>query len=246
MDDITGTIPFIETSRMREVDRAMLEDYRIELVQVMENGGRNLAHLARRRFLAGNPVATDIAVLVGEGSNGGSSLAAARLLHTWGAQVQVMLAQTIDDMSPVAAHQLDIASRLRIPGTATYPDSPEDNSSWDLIIDGLLGPRVRGAPRNRTNQLIGWANGQDAPILALDTPSGVDATTGNVFNPAIKASATLALALPRSGLRAPGVGKMVGELYLADIGVPPQLYAEPALRLSVGPIFAREEILRIW
>lgn len=93
--------------------------------------------------------------------------------------------------------------------------------------------------------MILWANAQGVPILALDAPSGVDTTTGRVFDPAIRATATMTLALPKEGLRAPGVESQVGELYLADIGVPPSLYAEPTLGLTVGNIFARSEIIRL-
>jgi hypothetical protein len=55
----------------------------------------------------------------------------------------------------------------------------------------------------------------------------------------------MTLALPKVGLRAQGVEAYVGELYLADISVPPSLYAEPALALEVGPLFAESEILRL-
>ena len=93
--------------------------------------------------------------------------------------------------------------------------------------------------------MIRWANSKEAPILALDAPSGVDTTTGQVFDPAIRATATMTLALPKEGLRAPGVGIQTGELYLADIGVPPSLYAKPPLGLTVGNIFAQNEIIRL-
>ncbi len=82
-----------------------------------------------------------------------------------------------------------------------------------------------------------------APILSLDLPSGLDATTGQAHDPTIRASATLTLALPKTGLRAPGASAYVGELYLADIGVPPALYTH--LGLSVGPLFAAHEIVRL-
>ena len=51
----TDDVPFVTTEQMIEVDRAMMEDYRIELMQMMENAGRNLAHLARERFFGGDP-----------------------------------------------------------------------------------------------------------------------------------------------------------------------------------------------
>ncbi len=73
----------------------------------------------------------------------------------------------------------------------------------------------------------------------------MDTTTGTVYEPAIMATATMTLALPKEGLRAPGVEAQVGELYLADISVPPALYAERPLTLEVGNLFAESEILRL-
>ena len=122
---------------------------------------------------------------------------------------------------------------------------PVSDEGLDLIIDGLIGYSLRGAPRGRAASLIEWANSQGTPVLSLDAPSGVDTTTGVVHSPAIKAAATMTLALPKEGLRAPGVENHVGELYLADISVPPELYAGPGLELKVGPIFAHDDIIRL-
>jgi NAD(P)H-hydrate epimerase len=93
--------------------------------------------------------------------------------------------------------------------------------------------------------LITWANRQAAPILALDAPSGLDTSTGTIYEPAIRATATMTLALPKAGLLTDQAAPNVGELYLADISVPPALYAGPALQLAVGPIFAANDIVRI-
>jgi NAD(P)H-hydrate epimerase len=112
-------------------------------------------------------------------------------------------------------------------------------------VDGVIGYSLKGSPEGPAADLIHWANGQDAPVLSLDVPSGVDAETGVALDPAIRASATLTLALPKEGLRAPDAERYVGELYLADIGVPPSLYSRPPLGLSVGPIFAESDLLRL-
>ena len=77
-----GAIPYVDTAKMVEVDRAMIEDDRIELIQMMENAGRNLAHLARVRFLDGDPRGKRILVMAGRGGNGGGAPVAARRLHT--------------------------------------------------------------------------------------------------------------------------------------------------------------------
>jgi NAD(P)H-hydrate epimerase len=228
---------------MIEVDRAMIEDYKIELIQMMENAGRNLAHLARERFLGGDPRGKKVAVLAGTGGNGGGALVCARRLHNYGALVQVFVTRPDADFTPIPAHQLDILHRMKI--AVVSAEAITQAAPPDLIIDGIIGYSLKGGPRGTASDLIRWANSQDVPILALDAPSGVDTTTGTVFDPAIQATATMTLALPKAGLRAAGVETQVGELYLADIRVPPQLYAEPVLALQVGPIIAAGDIVRL-
>jgi len=78
----SGEIPYVTTEQMIEVDRAMREDYRIELIQMMENAGRSLAHLARVRFLDGNPSGKHVVVLAGTGGNAGGALVCICRLHT--------------------------------------------------------------------------------------------------------------------------------------------------------------------
>ena len=239
----TGEVPYLTTDQMREVDRAMIEDFKIGLIQMMENAGRNLAHLVRNRFFNGDPRDKRVVVLAGTGGNGGGALVCARRLHNYGAQVSVFVTRPDEDFTPIPAHQLDILHRMNVP---IFPSAEVSEVTLPgFIIDGLIGYSLQGAPRDTAADLIRWANSVAAPILSLDSPSGVDTTTGTVFDPAIKATATMTLALPKEGLRAPGVEAQVGELYLADIGVPPSLYSGPALGLKVGHIFAESDIIRL-
>jgi NAD(P)H-hydrate epimerase len=92
--------------------------------------------------------------------------------------------------------------------------------------------------------MIRWANDQDTPVLALDLPSGLDATTGEAFTPGITAMVTMTLALPKLGLKNP-LKPVVGELYLADIGVPAALYSDPSLGIYVGTLFHAESVLKL-
>ena len=98
----------------------------------------------------------------------------------------------------------------------------------------LIGYSLSGAPRGVSAGLIRAANAHTAPVLALDVPSGVDTATGAAYDPAIIAEATLTLALPKQGLQHDTAKKQVGELYLADISIPPGLYSRPPLGLDVG------------
>jgi NAD(P)H-hydrate epimerase len=164
-------------------------------------------------------------------------------LHAWGADIAVFLTRPPGKFTSVPAQQLEILRRMNVPFTQGVP--PSGTARPDLIVDGVIGYSLKGSPRGTAADLICWANARSVPVLALDVPSGVDAATGEPRDPSIRASATLTLALPKEGLRAPGVEGHVGELYMADIGVPPSLYDGPGLGLAVGPIFAECDILRL-
>lgn len=239
-----GDIPYLATADMVEVDRAMIEDYEVDLVRMMENAGRNLAHLARSRFLEGDPRNRTVVVLAGGGGNGGGSLVAARRLANWGAAVHVELAVCREDLAPVPAQQLSILERMGVEFAGPHADPPP--AKPDIVIDGLIGYSIRGSPRGRTRELIEWANAESTGVLALDTPSGLDLSDGVVHEPTVVATATMTLALPKIGLRSEAARSHVGELYLADISVPPGLYAEPRLGLAVEAIFARADIVRLF
>ncbi|MEM7135037.1 MAG: NAD(P)H-hydrate epimerase [Myxococcota bacterium] len=227
---------------MVEVDRAMISDFSITLVQMMENAGRTLAQLARARLLGGSVDGARVAVLAGSGGNGGGALVCARRLRNWGARVEVFLSKPASEFATVPRHQATIAERMQIPTTVGEPTVID---SFDLIVDGVVGYSLRGDLRGGAKALIAWACDQDGPILSLDVPSGVDTTTGVAAATAIAATATMTLALPKVGLREPATHAHVGELYLADIGVPPELYAGPGLGLHVPHIFAESDIVRL-
>lgn len=235
-------IPYLSTDQMIEVDRAMMEDYRIDLVRMMENAGRSLAHLARELFLDGDPRGRHVIVLAGTGGNGGGALVAARRLHNYGATVNVFTTRPDNAFVQVPGQQLDLLRRMGV--TIGSADSVKSAETADLVVDGVIGYGLTGAPRGGAAVLIQWANAQSSPLLSLDSPSGIDTTTGTIFDPAIRATATMTLALPKAGLRTPSAKTHVGELYLADISVPPELYMR-SLGIDVGPIFATSDILHL-
>jgi NAD(P)H-hydrate epimerase len=234
-------VPRVPTEQMREVDRLMIEEYGVSLPQMMENAGRNLARLARSRFLDGDSRGRRVVVLAGTGGNGGGGLVCARHRRNWGAEVEVRLASPASRLAEVSRRQYAILEAMAVP-VAT---AEEGLLRADLLVDALIGYSPTGAPRGGTADLIRAANEHPAPVLALDVPSGIDSTTGAVHEPAVRATATLTLALPKEELFAGDAPEHVGELYLADIGVPPDLYAWRSLGLEVGPVFARDEVFRL-
>lgn len=238
----TKEIPYLTADQMAEVDRLMVEEYGIHLIQMMENAGGQLAQLARNRFLEGNAVGKQVVLLVGSGGNGGGALVCARHLHNWGAEVTVVLRVAVQDLAGTIKHQGEILGQMGVEIGAI--EDIKKKPQWDLIVDGIIGYSLQGAPRGGAAEMIRWANGQKSPILALDLPSGLNASTGEALEPTIRAAATMTLALPKEGLRRTRKD-VVGELYLADIGVPPELYALAPLNMEIGPLFAKKQILRL-
>ena len=230
-------IPAISTQQMIEVDRLMIEEYGIQLIQMMENAGRSLAELSRR-MLGGDVRGKLIAVLCGAGNNGGGGMVAARHLHNWGAEIMLKVLAPPDQLKDVPTHQRHILEAMGISNRDTI-----DLDRVDLVVDAMIGYGLTGDPRGAIAEWITRVNDSRRPVLALDTPSGLNTTTGSPGNPCLRAAATMTLALPKTGLISPEASAYVGDLYLADISVPPQLYASLGIELS--PIFIHDTILKI-
>jgi len=235
-------IPVVNTAEMREVDGLMIEKYGIQLLQMMENAGRNLAELSRR-FLDGSVSGKHIIIAAGKGNNGGGGLVAARHLYNWGAQITVLI-QT-DALSGVPEIQWSILTHYDAVAKKIDEKAVEflNNEQSDLILDAMIGYGLSGNPRGWTAQMIEKINALSIPVLALDVPSGLDATTGEIYDPCVQAFATMTLALPKTGLVKPEVNKVVGSLYLADISVPDVLYKE--MGIDITPLFLNDTIIKL-
>jgi len=259
-----GAIPALTAAQMAAVDRLLVEEIGVGILQLMEVAGHAVAAFARDRFLGGDVAGRRVLVLAGAGNNGGDGLVAARYLHAWGADIAVRLATAPESLRDPAAHQFRALAALGVPvapppaptdapptgagsgeaaDPAQTPGTPAALPVADLVVDALLGFGLARAPTGAVAALIDAADGHPAPTLAVDVPSGLDADTGDAFAPCVRATATLTLALPKVGLLAPSAGPVVGELHLADIGVPPSVYAR--LGHAVGPLFARASRFRL-
>ena len=236
-------VPFVDTAQMIEVDRAMIEDYEILLIQMMENAGRALA-LTAKHLLKGTLEGKKIIVLAGTGGNGGGAMVAARRLHMWGATVKVYVTKP-EKLTPIPLHQYNILQKLELALASGEELVKRELTEVDLILDGIIGYSLSGNPRGIAGKMIRWANQQDTPVLSLDTPSGISLTTGQIYEPVIQAAATMTIALPKKGLFREEVKGIRGDLYLGDISVPDELYAEKTLGVSLKTVFAQSDVLRL-
>jgi len=227
-------IPAVSAEQMREVDRIAVKEFGLGILQMMENAGRNLAEnvldmLGAACGQVADPRPGRVTILAGAGGNGGGGLCAARHLHNRGFQVNLILDREATALRGAAADQLCI---LQAAGLRPLAPSEVEAAlrQADVVVDALIGYSLRGAPRGRAAELIDLCNVHAGRVLSLDVPSGLDATTGEAPGAVVRPDRTLTLALPKTGL-----ASLAGELYVADIGIPPEVY-QP-LGLSFEPFF---------
>ena len=228
-------IPILTTEQMIEVDRLMIADYGIEIIQMMENAGRNLAELTGR-ILGASLSRRSVCVLCGRGNNGGGGMVAARHLHNRGADVHII--RLAGELKDVPAKQWNISEYMGLRNDPYF-----ELSDADIIIDALIGYGLQGDPLPEVAVWIEKINAAGKPVLALDVPSGLDSTSGMPGKPTVQTDATMTLALPKVGLMKESAHPYIGELYLADISVPPELYRK--MGIVVGNIFEQDAIIKI-
>jgi hydroxyethylthiazole kinase-like uncharacterized protein yjeF len=241
----SATLPSVDAETMRAVDRLAVEEFGISLVQMMELAGSHLAEVARLE-LGGSLAGRRIVVAAGSGHNGGGGLVAARHAQNRGARVQVVLARPVNRLAPATRAQVATLVEMGVPCcVADYDLTPaaldELLAAADLLIDAVLGYGTLGPLRPEVAGLLERLQAAGRPILSLDLPSGVDPDSGEPAGAAVRAAATMTVALPKRGLLTETGRRHAGRLYLADIGLPRALYSR--LGLEVDGIFAAGRVV---
>lgn len=215
-------VPSVTAQKMRAIDEKALSETGPNLYQMMENAGRNLATISHqfvKKIKNRNPV---VLVLAGTGGNGGGGICAARHLANHGMDVVVCVSDP-DRLKEVTEYQLSV---MKNSGAVLFNFSEVKNlKTPDLIIDSVLGYSLSGAPAGRALDFIHWMNNQPVPILSLDVPSGIDATSGEAPGESVKPDVTLTLALPKTGLH----DSTTGKLFLGDIGIPEKTFLKAGI-----------------
>jgi NAD(P)H-hydrate epimerase len=122
----------------------------------------------------------------------------------------------------------------------------EENGRWqvderpDFVIDALLGTGIRGAPREDAAAQIERMNSYGAPVLAVDIPSGVDASTGEAEGAAVRAHVTVTMHGPKVGLAVAPGRFLSGEVVVADIGLDPRETANRLVTRDVLRLLPRK------
>jgi NAD(P)H-hydrate epimerase len=198
--------PLYTAEEMRAVEGA----YAGPTVELMERAGKAVADEVLRRF----PDARRLAVWCGTGANGGDGLLAAAELARAGKECAVRLLGDEGRIEGDAAVMLGRAKEQGVPFL-------EDVAEADVAVDALFGTGFGGSPRPPAARAIAELNAGGAPVVAVDLPSGVDASTGRVKGAAVQADVTVTFHGAKVG-HAVAPGRFhAGELVVADIGLAP-------------------------
>lgn len=242
-----SSVPSVTAGQMAEVDRLAVEEFGIDILQMMEQTGSHLAEIVRTE-LGGDLRGRRVIVAVGPGNNGGGGLAAARHLANRGAAVRVVLARPVSRLTDAARRQLTTLLEMAVDCCVAIYDVPDDEldrelATADAVVDAVLGYRAAGAPHDGVLWLVDRIARSAAPVISLDMPSGVDADTGAAPGAVVTATATLTLALPKPGLLRADGATHAGRVYLGDIGLPAAIYRR--LGVDAGTPFACGPVVRL-
>ena len=235
-------LPPVSTSMLADVEQSAV-NFGVTRDQMTEAAARAAAALARK-ILDNQVAGSSVVALCGSGVKACVALHALRILHGFGAQCAAVLTGTEQDMRPETLAAATVCEALKLP--LYQPRSPAVRGAVadaDLVIDGLVGVGLDGAPREPLASLIRLSNEVRPQALSLECPSGLEPDSGEPLPPTLKATTTLALGLPAAGLFGSLAWQYTGELWLCDIGYPPE--ALEAADLDGEDIFESNELVRL-
>ena len=210
----------LTSAQAKELDIKAKDKFGISTLVLMENAGRSVAEEAIKIPYCKRSVA----IFCGKGNNGGDGFVAARHLMMQGIKPDIFLAGYICDVQNEAKVNLDILLKLK----QKITEVDEENLhlvknkiyKYTLLIDALLGIGLSGEVRGVFRDLIGIINLSKAKVLAVDIPSGLDATTGRILGCCVKADKTITFVAKKRGMVVGGGPKYCGRVVVKDLGIP--------------------------
>lgn len=213
----------VTASEMARLDKKTIEEIGIPGIVLMENAGRGAADFYRE--VMPDLAERRIVIVAGSGNNGGDGFVLARLFHEQGARVQVVCLRPLEKLQGDALTNFRILPKLAIQVYVWDQNSDlESQLKWikeaDVIIDAILGTGLSNDVRGLYRDVIDAINQMQKPVLAVDVPSGLDASTGKILGTAVRANATATFGLPKIGQMVEPGEDYVGKLKVVDIGIP--------------------------
>jgi NAD(P)H-hydrate epimerase len=204
-------IPLPDAETMRAVDRWAIEERGVPSLELMERAGAGVVRAVERTVPEG-----PVAVVCGKGNNGGDGFVAARLLRELGREVIVVGVSRPGELSGDAREMLG-----RLGDDLLVPLSDGALATAAVIVDALLGTGFQGQPRGSVAAAIEAVDAAGVPVVSVDVPSGVDASTGVVAGAGVHASVTVTFHAAKPGLWIRPGKAHAGRVETIDIGIPP-------------------------
>jgi NAD(P)H-hydrate epimerase len=222
--------PVLTVAEMRAVDAAAIAGDDTVGLRYMHRAGRGLFHAVRE--LIPDPGAGEIAIICGKGNNGGDGYAVGKLLVEEG--YRTMCYSLVPTTELGGSCQLAYQEFVSCRGNVLVLDDPADfphPSRFRLIIDAMLGTGLAGNPRGIVAAVIDMVNASGVPVLAADTPSGLNNDTGIPGSPCIRAAITVAMGFSKPGLYFHPGRELAGRLAIEELGYPENIVADVSSRL---------------
>ena len=235
------------SEEMKAIDRCAIEEFGIPGVVLMENAGSGTVRLMEKEF--GSLRGSFALIFIGPGNNGGDGLVIGRHLHQRGCEPIFFFLVNPDQLTGDAATNLAIVKELRLPfhviDTATrvktipvlFKQIESRGKPCCAIIDALFGTGLERDISGHYADTIDLINNKNfsrnIPVIAVDTPSGLDSNSGKILGKCITASLTATYGCAKPGQIMQGSSALTGDLHIIDIGIPPEVISKAKIATSM-------------
>ncbi|NOY64547.1 MAG: NAD(P)H-hydrate dehydratase [Nitrospirae bacterium] len=218
----------VTASEMREIDRKTIEEVGIPSMVLMERAGLSVV----RRIMDNCTATEPVVVLSGGGNNGGDGLVIARELQRAGYNVRVFLLSPEDRLSKDCNNQYEILRKLGLKVMINRTPSGRDLKG-SIVVDAIIGTGLNKPLRDKLSKIVRLVNQYASYVVAVDIPTGISSDTGRVMGEAIRADMTVTFGLPKIGHLLPPGSEYTGELFVEDIGFPPDFTNSESLKVEL-------------
>ncbi len=225
----------VTSQQMREIDRKAIEENNLSGLTLMENAGSRIFQNLKNIYPDLRLKKT--VIFAGSGNNGGDGFVVARHLYNYGVKVKVFLLTPFNKIKGEAGENLNTINKMGVElieaETTKLEEIQRAIQNSDLIIDAILGTGLQGKVTGLKAKIIDLINIANKEVVAIDVPSGLNADTGRIEGPCIKAAHTITLALPKIGLLIFPGASYAGKITIEDIGIPSYLLKNNKIKTNM-------------
>ncbi len=227
-----------DSRTIRAVDAAAMRRFGLKGQVLMENAGRGVAEAVIKELFSFDCPKGRVSIIAGKGNNGGDGYVAARHLANRGVRAAVYSLARPGELKGDAGANARVWQKMggdtfTILSARDIKKHGEAIRRSCVVVDGIFGTGLSSPVKGFYSEVIGFMNGLGRPVVSIDIPSGVDASTGAVLGCAVRATVTATMAMPKIGLyQFPG-REHAGRVEVVDIGVPRALIEDASIRWNL-------------